>query len=122
MSDYTVHTLPSGKEVHIRPMTWDEYWQRGEERLEVTSILEGINITSAERKEYLCRSRAFREKVLQECVENWEEIKGNISFADVVALERLVDQVSMGPVLEGNSSPAAAITATEIKPSIAEPA
>lgn len=122
MSDYTEHTLHSGKIVNLRPLTWEEYWSLGDQRLDVINFIPADQHNIAQRKEFLQKTRELRQSPLEWCVENWEEIKATINMAEVLEIEKIINSMSELPILEGNSSPAAAITATEIKPSIAEPA
>lgn len=102
---FTSKKLQSGREVYIRPLSWNEFWEFGIQRTE--SIHE-----NASASEILQASRNARERALCACVQHWSNLCNELSLPEVLEIEKLIDDISKAPILEGNSSPVAATTAT----------
>ena len=96
---YERKTLASGRNVEIRPLSWDEFWEFGRLRLEASTSKEPMAVMTA--------SREARERALSACVKGWDGMRSGISLPEVVELEQLINKLSEGPVLSGNSLPAA---------------
>ncbi len=100
--NYSKHVLKSGREVELRPLTWPEYWDVTIAKAEI----------SAEKDlpvvEYAKKSRTLREQSLALCVQGWPAMQNSISVAEVLEMEKIIDQISTLPVEEGNLPPASA--------------
>ena len=106
--EYQERKLSSGRVVYIRPLTWNEFWELGERRLESKSLVEG----TAGGADALRAVRLLRELPLRLCVRDFDVFAGQCSVAEIVEMERAIDALSEVPVREGNSVPAAVPTAT----------
>lgn len=111
---YQEKKLSTGRVVHIRPLTWDEFWRLGEHRLALEQKMsapakaaEPVNQLDAMRA-----ARTLRELPLTWCVENFAELVADCSVAEFKELELTLNAMSETPVREGNSVPAAVPTAT----------
>lgn len=93
---YEHKTLTSGREVAIRPLSWDEFWELGRLRLEVAGR---ANDAAA----LFDASREIRERTLSACVQDWESVKCGLSLPEVLEIEQVIEEISKIPVLEGNS-------------------
>lgn len=109
---YQEKTLSSGRVVSIRPLSWQEYWEMGEQRLALTKPLSVTEKTAEQKLAEMRELRALREQPLRWCVQDFDTIAAECSLADIVELEQLINALSEAPVREGNSAPAAAPTAT----------
>ena len=105
MQNYIKKTLKSGREVDIRPLSWDEFWEFSLARTE--------NIdANAKPIEIIKASRDARERLLSACVQDWANLRIVASLPEVLELEVLIDEISKAPIAEGNSLPVADTTAT----------
>ncbi len=94
--NYTEKTLQSGKIVHLRPLTWEEYWD-----VTQTQIQYSEDVT-AKKDIGLETMRYTREKPLQYCVQDWEQLKSELTLPDVLEIEAITKEISKAPVAEGN--------------------
>ncbi len=94
---YQAKKLVSGREVHIRPLSWKEFWNFS---LEGANIAENKEATSTE---LLQTHRLRREKELKACVERWPDLVDELTLPEVLEIESLIAEISKAPVREGNS-------------------
>lgn len=113
MSTYVQYTLKSGREVSVRPMTWNEFWDIGEKRLDMQETSSKATTISAQ-KQALKEQREFLELPLTLCVESFVEnaLSSTLSRAEVRELQDIINELSEPEVTLGNSEPAAATTQT----------
>lgn len=96
---YQTKKLASGKEVNIRPLTWEEYWQNSENASSKRMEAEKMDDPVGRLRLY----RQVRENGLSLTVEDWEGLKATLTLPEVLELEKSINEISELPVQEGNS-------------------
>ena len=102
---FEAKTLPSGRTVNLRGRTYTEWETCEAERVAqletIGKLIADGNAIAAEvavQRQFV----ASREKKLALCVENWSELRGQLSLRDVTAIETLSGKMEQAEIAAGN--------------------
>lgn len=91
---YKPITLSSGREIDIRPLSWETYWNIARQRM--------ANETATINADNLDTIRREREVTLVECVRDFASL-GDLTVPEVKEMEHHINRLSEPVIAEGNS-------------------